>query len=258
MLTLAFFCLFLNENLHAQNDEPGFAVVEYMKVKPGMMEEYRECEKVWKTIHQARIKAGYITGWQIEKVMYPSGTDAEYDFVVSTIYKDWKAIDAENGETFAALFKAMPEEERAIANNASEYRDIVKREIWTAEEMIFAPGSTRPKYIVENFMSIPIGGWNKWLEMETTFAKPFILKSMEMGNRAGWLIGNMIFPRGREYPYQASTVDYYHSWEDMSINESEIWKIVHGNISSEEIGARIGSVRTVVRSEVRYLLDYVE
>lgn len=258
ILAMAFFCLFFSNNLNAQNDDQGFAVIEYMKVKPGMWDKYRECEKVWKIIHQARVKAGYITGWQLDRVLFPSGTDSEYDFVIITNYKNWKAIDAEDGKTFGALFKALPEDKREIADKARDYRDLVKKEIWTAEDMIFEKGATRPIYSVENFMSIPKGGWEKWLEMETKFAKPFIKKSMEMGNRAGWLIGNMVLPSGEEFPYQASTVDYYNTWEDMGKSDEKAWKAVHGDMDNEQIGKRIQSTRTIVRTEVRKMVDFVE
>ena len=38
--------------------------------------------------------------------------------------------------------------------------------------------------------SLPTDRWDNWFEMESKFAKPLIEKSIEMGNRAGWLIGS--------------------------------------------------------------------
>lgn len=67
ILTLALTCLYFHPNLHAQQ-ETGYVIVEYMKVKPGMNDEYRDCERAWKLIHQERVKAGYITGWELEQV----------------------------------------------------------------------------------------------------------------------------------------------------------------------------------------------
>ena len=68
ILTLAVCCLFFHENTIAQNGDTGFVIVEYMKLKPGMNDEYRDCERAWKLIHQERVKAGYITGWELEQV----------------------------------------------------------------------------------------------------------------------------------------------------------------------------------------------
>ena len=86
LTVVAFTCLFFHPKLHAQNNA-GYVIVEYMKVKPGMSEKYRECEKAWKLIHQNRVKAGYITGWELEQVMFPSGADSEYDYLIITILK---------------------------------------------------------------------------------------------------------------------------------------------------------------------------
>jgi len=258
ILCLAIFSLLSSNNSVAQDQEQQYVVVEYMKVKPGMMEKYRECEKAWKMIHDARLKAGYITGWELERVVSPNGMNSEYDFVTITQYKNWNAIDAEDRSTFGELFKALPEDMSKIADNAEDYRDLVKKEIWAGQEIIFAPGAKNPKYRVENFMSLPKGGWNNWFEMESTFAKPFIEKSIELGNRAGWLIGSMIMPRGDEFPYQVSTIDFYDSWEDMGKSDEAAWKAVHGDMDEEQIGKRIEASRTIVRSEVRVLVDFVD
>lgn len=258
ILAIATFCLFFNNPLNAQNDDQALVVVEYMKVKPGMWDKYIECEQAWKIIHQERVKAGYITNWELERVVFPSGTMAEYDFVVITHFKNWDAIDAEDGSTFATIMKAMPADKSEIANNAEDYRDLIKREIWRAADMVFSPDAKNPKYRVENFMSIPTDGWGQWVEMETKFAKPFIEKSIEMGNRAGWLIGSMVLPRGDEFPYQVSSIDFYNSWEDMNKSDRKAWEAVYGDMEDEEIGERINSSRRIVRSEVRVLVDSVK
>lgn len=258
ILFLAICSFLVNDNLVAQDQDQQYVVVEYMKVKPGMMKKYRECEKAWKMIHEARLKAGYITGWELERVVYPSGTDAEYDFQTITFYKNWDAINDEDSSTFSKFFKALTEDQRIAADNADEYREIVKREIWTGLEITFAPDAKNPIYRVENFMSIPTGSWDQWFEMESKFAKPFIEKSIEMGNRAGWLIGNVVMPRGDEFPYQVSTIDFYDSWEDMGKSDEEAWKAVYGDMDKEQIGKRINESRTIVRSEVRLLVDFVK
>lgn len=258
ILTLAFSGLLFLKPVAAQDDSTAYVIVEYMKVKPGMNDEYLACEQAWKLIHQERVKAGYITGWELEQVLYPSGTGTEYDYLTITHYKNWKALNAENGSTFDALFKALPEDKREIANKAEEYRDLVKREIWTAGDRVFATGSGRPRYEIENFMKIPADGWDNWIDMESNFVKPVHEKNIALGNRAGWLMSFMVLPRGEELPYQASTVDFYSTWEDMAKNEGAAWEAVYPGISMEEIGKRIESARTLVRSELRQLVDFVE
>lgn len=258
IFALAFFCFFITDNIYAQDGDTEYVVAEYMKVKPGMWDKYLECEKAWKTVHEARKKAGSITGWELEEVLFPSGTDTEYDFLVLTHYKNWEAINAEDWGSMSAHVDALPADKKEIANNAAQYRDIVKREIWSAVDMVFGEGTSRPKFAVENYMRIPIGGWADWIEMETEFVKPVHVKSIEMGFRAGWLVGNLILPRGADYPYQGSTIDYYNSWEEMNKSDQAAWDAVYPGMTNTLSSGRIVGTRTLARTEVRELIDFIE
>ncbi|MEQ8703620.1 MAG: hypothetical protein RIC19_06860 [Phaeodactylibacter sp.] len=258
ILTLAWACLFSSQNLHAQEDEQGYAFIEYMKVKPGMMDEYLECEAVWKLIHQYRIKAGLIEGWELEQVMLPRGTGTEYDFLTVTHYKSWDDMGQE-ATWYDAALKTLPADKRKIAENAEIYRDIVKTEIWAAGDMAFEEnGTSRPRFIVDNYMKIPAGGWEDWIEMETGLVKPVHKKNIAAGNRAGWVMAFLVLPRGDGLPYQASTMDFYHSWEDMNNDEGAAWETVYPEMSEAYAGRRIESTRTLVRTEVRMLVDFAE
>lgn len=262
ILTLAVFRLFFNTNLSAQNDGNDYVIVEYMKVKSGMTDKYLECENVWKLIHQERKKAGFIIGWELEEMMFPSGTSSEYDYLTITHVENWDAIGkleaTWDDKTWAMLTKNLTAVQKETANNAPLYRDLVKREIWTAGDMVFAPGSKNQKYRVENFMAIPAGGWEEWTETESKFVKPVHEKNIATGNRAGWLMGFMVLPRGGDHAYQASTVDFYNSWEDMNKNEGQAWKEVYPDMSDDRIWKRIESTRTIIKTEVRRLVDFVE
>lgn len=262
-LTLALCCLVLPTDLHAQEDDQGYVIVEYMKVKPGMYDQYLECESIWKTIHQERQKAGIIEGWELEEVLYPSGTDNEYDFITITFFKNWDAIgkmgESWNEETWNKVTQSLSSEQEEIADRAEEFRDIVKREIWTAADMAFGTeGDDQPKFRVENFMQIPSNGWDAWMEMETELAKPVHVKNIELGNRAGWALTILVMPHGAGLPYQASTVDFYDSWEQMNSNEGAAWETTHPNMSEEQVNSRIEGTRTLVRSEARMLILYTE
>jgi hypothetical protein len=258
---LALCCLMFSPHLSAQEDDPGYAIVEYMKVKPGMNAKYLECEKAWKLIHQERKKAGLITGWDLEQVILPGGTHTEYDYLTITFLKNWDAIgrldESWNDETWAMLTKSLTPAQKEVANNAGQYRDLVKREIWTASDMVFASEGQQAKYRVENFMKIPTGGWDDWMEMESRFVKPVHEKNIALGNRAGWAMAFMVFPRGEACEYDASTMDFYSKWEDMDNDEGAAWESVYPGMSQSHVGNRIESTRTLVRAEVRALVDSV-
>ncbi len=94
--------------------------------------------------------------------------------------------------------------------------------------------------------------------MATRFAKPVHEKNITKGTRAGWLMGFMVLPRGGGYPYQASTVDFFNSWEDMDKDEGKAWQEVYPGMSEALISKRIESSRSLVKTEVRRLVESVE
>lgn len=260
LFSLLFLGYLLPGSSFAQEDQ-GYALVEYMKVKPGMGQQYLECEAVWKKIHQNRLEMGLISGWDLQEVLYPRGTHTEYDYITITKVENWDALNFRQGwteETWERATKGLSEEEIEMADQAEMYREIVKAEIWTAYDVVMRTGDTRPRIEVENFMRIPANGWDAWLDMEMNMVKPVHQKSVEMGTRAGWMITTMVLPRGDELPYQASTLDFYESWADMDQDESAAWEAVHPDLSDRVAEDRINGTRTLVRTEVRMLIDYVE
>jgi hypothetical protein len=88
--------------------------------------------------------------------------------------------------------------------------------------------------------------------------QPVHEKNIALGNRAGWMMAIMVQPRGDGLSYQASTIDYYDSWADMTNDEGQAWSVVYPGMSDAEIIERIESTRTLVRTEVRELILFVE
>lgn len=246
MLALAVCCLFFN-TAQAQ-----YAVCDYMKVKPGMWDKYLECEKAWKTLHQNRKAQGKIQDWEVEQVLFPSGTNAEYDFLVVTFVKDWDAV-GHLWDNWEAEQKALPANLKDIVANTGQYRDIVKSEIWRTTDYI-AKKDFKAKYVVENFFKVPPGGWDDYLEMETRFVKPVHQKNIDLGNRGGWVLGYMVAPQGEDQPYDCSTVDLYDKWEDLDNDEGKAWETVYPGMSDAQIGKRIEATRSLVRREIRQVV----
>ena len=68
-------------------------------------------------------------------------------------------------------------------------------------------------------------------------------------------MGYMVMPRGQDYPYHASTIDFYHTWEQMNLDEGKAWEAIHPGV---ELGSRFEATRTITKTEVRRLVDFVE
>ncbi|MEZ5059760.1 MAG: hypothetical protein R2879_22225 [Saprospiraceae bacterium] len=255
-LIAVFLLIAISPTLVAQDAGQNPVVVsEYMKVKPGMWDKYMECERVWKKIHQYRKDQGMISGWELERLVFPSGTGNEYDFLTITHFPSWDGID--NEAWYEQALATLSEDEKKIAMAAEDYRDLVKREIWTAGDMAFGKIEKSPKYRVENYMKLPNGGMEDWAKMETEFVKPVHQKNIEKGNRAGWLMAYMILPRGTEQNYQVSTIDFFENWKDMDSDEGAAWREVHPDLDWNTLDEKFERTRTIVKTEVRVLVEEI-
>ncbi len=263
---IQFFCFLLLGGMlltPALAQEGGsYVLVEYMKVKPGMESQYRACEGVWKRIHAARKKAGLITDWSLEQVHFPAGSHTEYDYLTLTHFKDWAAVGnvstTWDEATWKKLTASLSEDDLELAMEADDFRTLVKREIWSGIRMVTDESGKPARFIIENYMHVPVAKWEDWVSLETETFMPVHTKSAEMGHRAGWLMGYMEFPRGAELPYNASTLDMYHNWADMHNDESDAWEAAHPDREDEGLMEKVLSTRTIVRSELREVVDAID
>jgi hypothetical protein len=74
------------------------------------------------------VDAGLMDGWYFLSRMFPSGHDAEYDFITVDIYAD-KAASEKSFDSELAQ-KALSKEDFAKVNTTLDLRTVVRREIW--------------------------------------------------------------------------------------------------------------------------------
>jgi hypothetical protein len=68
--------------------------VDYMKVAPGQDDAYLQVEqKMWKPIHEVRVKAGNALGWYLYRVASPSGSLVDHNYVTVAVYKSFEATE---------------------------------------------------------------------------------------------------------------------------------------------------------------------
>ncbi|MEO1451358.1 MAG: hypothetical protein AAFV07_17635, partial [Bacteroidota bacterium] len=97
-----------------------------------------------------------------------------------------------------------------------------------------------------------------WLEMEEKIAKPIHEARMQAGIMNSWMISLMEEPWGSEVAYKASTIDAYESWSDLRAgNFQELVEKAHPGKTPADIFGEFDKVRTLVRSEIRMLVDAV-
>ncbi len=249
--------LFFSLTLKAQDSEPYYYIIDYMKVKPGMMDDYLEVEKTWKVIHKERIRQGKITQWDLFRVRFPSGTNTEYDFLTINTVKGWKGVD----DSYSGLeeaFKGLNDAQQVIIDKTEATRDLVRTEVWRGVDGVFRDGENPIKYHIINYMDVPTGRSEEYMAMERELVKPVHQAAVKAGDRAGWGLYQLEFPYGADFPYEAATVDFFDNWGDIqSGNFGKHFDKVHPDKSDAYIGRQISETRTLLRSELRVLVDYV-
>lgn len=258
VLALSFFAA----QLQGQQTATVYYSMDYMKVAPSNVTDYLACEKAWKKIHAFKKQAGIIEGWALERVMSPTGTSTEYNFVTRQRYKDRNQLAAAQSKPF------MPEnwkslltaDEIALVNRTAELRSYVKNEVWSAEERVLAPDVKEAKISVVNYFTMPSGvSRADHLKMERALWKPFHKSNMEQGKSKGWVLLNRELPMGSDYAYDLITVDLYTDMGQFwaPFDEGTFEKI-HPGKSMNDIMKKSRSLGKRGSAEVRRSLDSTE
>ncbi|MBK7790672.1 MAG: hypothetical protein IPN73_01390 [Saprospiraceae bacterium] len=255
--------LLLVSGVFAQTKPSTFFIVETMKTKPGMSDEYVKSEmEVWKKVHQERQKLGKIAGWTLYQVRYPAGTSTAYDYVTVTSVNGWAGIgEFYTGWDFEKIGKGLTKEQMAIVNKTETLRDLTTHQVYFGEDFISAPnlGTVIPTYLWVNYFKVPSNHWSEYYDMETKLVKPVHIETMASGKgKSAWGFYSRVMPYDPStYPDNAVTIDFFNKWEDMdaNIDYQAALKKVHPGMSEEYYGRQIEEARTMLKAELWVRLD---
>lgn len=254
-----FFCL-SNHSLPAQGDTPqGYYAFDYMKVQPGMHDEYLKLEKAWKKIHEANIKAGKYNFWELAQVAYPSGAGEEYNYVTRINFRGEKQLAAyiENWPS-PDLAAILTPEERALVDRTSQIRALVKSEIWAHEDLVVDADMSNVKVLVFNFFDIPEGAEpSDHLRVEREIWKPVHDARRKDGKMKGWVLLSKVLPYGSADTYHNATVDLYAGMEQFLNQQNPVpyFEQVHAGKDFEKLFAETDAAGDLIRAEVRMVVD---
>jgi hypothetical protein len=107
-----------------------YVMIEFMKVKPGMLGDYMKVEKdEWKPFHQHLADNGTAAGWGLWALIFPGGTSRTHDFVTSSRYSTYtKLSEVDYGAMFKAVYPSK--DPQAAFDRAEKARDLVRSELW--------------------------------------------------------------------------------------------------------------------------------
>ena len=244
--------------LNAQQNP--YYIVQYYNVEPSMENEYLLLENdVWKKIHKARIESDLLDGWHLFRVISPTGSKTEYNYVLILEYDNVEKL-AKHFEEFGVDYtQILSAEEIAFALKTPEIREVAYEEIWTAvDEMMKDQTSSSYRFQVFNAMKFKPGiTAEDYQAIEQTYWKPAHQMRMAQGKMFGWGIYNMVIPGGTEREYSWATVDYYNNFVEVMEGTGSLLEVIHGKKNAEKYLEETNAKRDLLRTEIRELLDYM-
>lgn len=229
------------------------AIVDYMKVPANGGNSYVAIEKQWKTLHQGRVDAGQIIGWELYYVRN-TGTGSPYNFATVTIFENFSKT--ENWPTEAEMKKVFGEKLDDFYKKTEATRNLVNSESYFLEAGI--PSDNPDKYIVVN--SIQTSNVGNYVTMEKTGYMPIHQEAKKLGQRNSWGIWTR-WPNA-DNNIQAVAVDGYSKYED--IGGGDYGKILEKLLPTLKLDEsmqmisqmnKTEEVRKIVKSEIWELVD---
>lgn len=107
-----------------------YIMIDFMKVKPGMLAEYMKVEKdEWKAFHQHLADNGKAAGWGLWSLILPGGTGRTHEFATSSRYTNYAQLaEVDYAGTFKAVYPSK--DPQAAFDRADKARDLVRSELW--------------------------------------------------------------------------------------------------------------------------------
>ena len=249
--------LFSTVGLNAQ-----VIILDYMKVKDGKFNEYLEVEKAWSKVHQKLIDKGILTSWTLYGKMI-SGTNDEYDYITVNVFPDWKSYEKPYPEDIIQYFNDSLGTE--IMNKTEEVRDLIKAEVYTG--VALAENSKPDKYGFLIYMNVDHRNFQKYIDLENKYYKPYHEAIIESGGMNSWGIYQRIIPWGGDFNFVAyQGYESLGQTEDLASDAYEAaWEKVANSMTPttpkefhEQLDKETYDAREMVHSELWRLIMTVE
>jgi hypothetical protein len=151
-------------------------------------------------VQQTRINAGTISGWYSYKLLSPSGSSTDYDYMTVTIINRYKHI-FDPPLTFDSAFKrTFPEKDARFFTNchmqSNEVRKLIKEEIYAG--IALADSSSKDgfqsKYIISDFMQPKHDKFGEYLKAEVDTFRIIHKERIKLGDISQWACLSLMLP----------------------------------------------------------------
>lgn len=252
--------IFNSSAAQIESSSASYYVIQYHKVEPNMENEYLKLEfDIWKKMHQARIEKDILDGWFLFRVISPTGSKTEYNFVTALAYDNAEKL-AGHFEAFGVDYTSVLDaEEISQALNTPNIRELVYEEVWKSIDVIMKKDPEKMyRFQVFNAMKMRDNVAElEYQRIEKEYWKPMHEYRIGQNKLHGWGIYNMIIPGGTEREYHWATVDFYDNFIDIMADNGMIFEKIHGKKKAEKYTEETVTSRDLLKIEVRELLDYI-
>ncbi|WP_320168216.1 hypothetical protein [Mangrovibacterium marinum] len=237
------------------SQQPMYAIVEYMKTKPGKEWNYIELERnFWKPVHVERIRQGEIVGWMLYRIRYTAGNDP-YNYATVTLFNQ-----TENLEQPGTIDPLTVHPDKDVENwltETDESRELVIRNLLIQQNFIVPNGEGGdPKFLEVDYMKVKQGNDLPYRDLENKIWKPVHQQLIQSGTRTGWSVWARLYPSGYGMDYQYMTINELANFSQIALPDYEkAIKSAHPHRKVDDIRHKTNQLRTLVKSELWELLD---
>lgn len=226
-------------SVQAQADSTLYVVANCMQSEsPDYVRTERE---IWQPIHQEMVDRGQIAGWALYEVRF--GDRSECDYYTVDRYRGSEALDnafSNLDEIFAKVHPDADMDEAMARSLASRKHK--------ASYLLAVIGGVPPesfRYAHVNWMNAPDAG--AYVNLEMTLFTPVHRALVDAGTTKGWLLEELVKPRGTSASYNFVTVDFVDSLAPIQFGQ--YLKKVHPDRDLGEMWDQTDAARDMVRSE---------
>jgi hypothetical protein len=238
--------------------------ISYYKILPGKEQELRNMVKaVDVKVQQERVNRGAISGWYLFEVLNPSGSSAEYDYIVITSVNHFKSIYETPYSFDSALKKIIPGKDARFYSDyhtrLSGISRLVKEEIYAgiaaADSSI--PGGFQFKYLVVDYMQPKPEKFGQYIKMETDTFRLVHKERIKLGALSQWACLQLYFPFDMKTGYNFLAMNFYKDI-DMMFDSKYVEGIRNAfpSVSINDLFQSVGAMRDNPKADLWRLIVY--
>jgi hypothetical protein len=263
LIILSFSISTLKVQAQGAPPNPVYVSLTYIKIFPGKYSAYTGLLKnVTKKIAEYNLKNGNIMGWYANDLLMPSGSSAEYNFLVVVVSSNWKYMFDDTLAGPPMIKKIYPgygqKDLDSLGNIYSTSRTIVKREVFQGLGKLTI-GAPPTQYAMIDYMKTVPGKASAYEKMEMETFMPVHAERKRLGLINDWVFMRKLLPYAANPEYDYVTGNFFNDPNTVLDGKyAEAFKKVHPAVNINNLWTDSNLNRTIVKEDIFKLNSYVD